>query len=139
MYSVNRNQNLDWRCCFYEDINPVNYTQKITETSKEEAEKGAQLQNSKYVITPNTTTTTKTSWLELETTIAKYSSNTGGASARFEWLTSPFFRGKDALALGLNANCSAIPGSSSALYKYSFYTDTGTLNPIRHNRRRKQE
>lgn len=104
---------------------PSNYKEVVTEVSKEEAEQAVAQQNSQ--IKPYGTTTVTTSWLKLETTVEKYSSTEGGVSSRFEWLTSPFFRGKDALALGLNANTSSIPGSSSAVYKYKFYTDSGTL------------
>ncbi|MEK3863814.1 hypothetical protein MHH60_10000 [Paenibacillus sp. FSL H7-0716] len=110
------------------NLEPQNYTKTVTETSKEEAERAVALQNNySSDITPFGTVTTTTSWLKLETSISKYTTNTGGASARFEWLTSPFFRGTDALALGLNANSSVVPGSSSALYKYTFYTDSGNI------------
>ncbi|MFF2019077.1 hypothetical protein [Paenibacillus sp. NPDC058177] len=104
---------------------PSSYKKVVTEVSKEEAEIAAALQNSP--IKPHGTTPVITSWLKLETTVEKYSSTEGGVSGRFEWLTSPFFRGKDALAVGLNANSSSIPGTSSAVYKYMFYTDSGTL------------
>lgn len=106
-------------------LDQESYNKKVTETTKEEAEKAVALLGTS--ITPYGTTTTTTSWLKLETSISKYTSNTGGASARFEWLTSPLFRGTDALALGLNANSSVIPGSSSALYKYTFYTSSGNI------------